>query len=177
VRTPKWFVFVGVIFLSTAASILAQTPGWEQHPGGDAALEQITFIHGGAGPFAVAGYRIGERALKELKVPRGAFSLDVVHKTPNEVQWSCIADGVQAATGVSLGKLNLKLEETSPDGVETVIQDRKSGSTLVFRLKPEFVKRYLNLPPEKLSKAGKEVLSLPNDQIFSMSIPRTPSSG
>jgi formylmethanofuran dehydrogenase subunit E len=131
-------------------------------------LDQIAFVHGGNGPFAVAGYRIGERALKEMKLPRGTFALEVIHKTPKEVQFSCIADGVQAATGVSVGKLNLKLEEASADAVETIVRDRKSGQTLVFRLKPDFVKRYWNLPHDKLAAAGKEVLSLPDDEIFSI---------
>lgn len=131
-------------------------------------LEQVAFVHGGTGPFAVAGYRIGERALQELKLPRGSFSLEVVHRTPNEVQWSCIADGVQAATGVSVGKLNLKIEPATPDSVETIVRDKKSGRAIVFRLAPSFTKRYLDLPHEKLTEAGKEVLMLPDEQIFSM---------
>jgi formylmethanofuran dehydrogenase subunit E len=134
------------------------------------ALEQVAFIHGGTGPFAVAGYRIGERALKELNLPRESFSLEVIHKTPNEVQWSCIVDGVQAATGASAGKLNLKMEVASKDSVETISRNKKSGQTLVFRLSPEFVKRYLDLPHEKLAEAGKEVLSLPDEQIFSFRV-------
>ncbi|HMB02756.1 MAG TPA: hypothetical protein VKP69_03330, partial [Isosphaeraceae bacterium] len=33
-------------------------------------LTRVREIHGAAGPWAVAGYRIGERALEELKLPR-----------------------------------------------------------------------------------------------------------
>ncbi len=134
----------------------------------DSVLEQIAFIHGGTGPFAVAGYRIGERALKELNLPRESFSLEVVHKTPEEVQWSCISDGVQAATGASPGKLNLRIQKAPKDSVETIIRNRKTGQGFVFRLSPDFVKRYLGLPHEKLAEAGKEVLSLRDDQIFVM---------
>jgi hypothetical protein len=43
---------------------------------------------------------------------------------------------------------------------------------MIFRLKPDFIQRYLNLPDEKLAEAGKEVLSLPDDQIFSISARR-----
>jgi len=50
--------------------------------------------------------------------------------------------------------------------METVVKDRKSGQTVVFRLNPEFTKRYLNLPHDKLQSAGEEALSLPDDQIF-----------
>ena len=159
---------VALIYLCMATFVSGQDSRTTEFPSGAAALDQVAFIHGGTGPFAVAGYRIGERALKELNVPRGTFSLDVIHKTPNEVQWSCVADGVQAATGVSLGKLNLKLEIGSRDAVETIVRNRASGRTLVFRLKSEFVKRYLDLPHEKLGAAGREVLSLSDEQIFSV---------
>ena len=151
-----------------ASGVVGQASAPQNVPSNEGALDQIAFIHGGTGPFAVAGYRIGERALKEMKLARGTFTLEVVHKSPREVQFSCIADGVQAATGVSVGKLNLKMEEVSADAVETIVRDRKTGQTFVFRLKPEFVKRYWNLPHAKLSSAGKEVLSLSDDKIFSV---------
>ena len=72
-------------------------------------LARVREIHGAAGPWAVAGYRIGERALQELHLPRHNFSLRVVHRCPAQVQYSCMADGLQAATGASPGKLNLKV--------------------------------------------------------------------
>ncbi len=46
---------------------------------------------------AVAGYRIGERALQELNLPRGSFSVEVVHHTPMELQSSCVADTREVA--------------------------------------------------------------------------------
>jgi len=131
-------------------------------------LRQVADIHGEAGPFAVAGYRMGERALRELRLSSGSFSLEVLHKTPFKVQWSCVADGVQAATGVSVGKLNLWLEKAPVQDTRTIIINRKTGKELVFRLQPQFVKRFLNLPENELGAAGREVLSLSDSQIFSV---------
>ena len=162
-------LIIAVLTSCFASNAAGQASAPQDVPSKEAALDQIAFIHGGTGPFAVAGYRIGERALKETNLPRGTFTLEVIHKSPREVQFSCIADGVQAATGVSVGKLNLRLEEVSADAVETVVRDRKTGQTFVFRLKPEFVKRFWKLPHDKLSSAGKEVLSLSDDEIFSVS--------
>ena len=171
-NTGRRFLWtIAVIYLCVATFVSAQDSRTIDFPSSAAALDQVAFIHGGTGPFAVAGYRIGERALKALNVSRGTFSLEVIHKTPNEVQWSCVADGVQAATGVSIGKLNLKLESVSRDAVETIVRDRASGRTIVFRLKPQFVKRYLDLSHEKLEAAGREVLSLSDEQIFSVEGP------
>jgi formylmethanofuran dehydrogenase subunit E len=62
----------------------------------------------------------------KLKLPRGSFGLEVVHKTPNEVQWSCIADSVQASTGAGVGKLNLKIGLAIFDSVKTIVRDTKN---------------------------------------------------
>jgi formylmethanofuran dehydrogenase subunit E len=163
-------VFVAVALDRAPETVLAQqaAAGSAGSAANEAALKDIAFVHGGTGPFAVAGYRIGERAMKELGVPRSSFSIEVVHHTPAEVQWTCIADGVQAATGASVGKMNLKIEPAGADAVETVVRDKNSGRTLVFRLQPSFVKRYWNLPHEKLNDAGREALALPDDAIFTM---------
>ena len=161
-----------VCFLLSASS-LAQDKGRTIALASANPLEQVAYIHGMPGPFAVAGYRMGERALKELGVARGTFALEVVHNTPLEVQWSCIADGVQAATGVSVGKLNLKLVEVPQDRMETIVSDRSLGKAVVFRLTPQFIQRFLNLPHERLADAGRQVLSMPDDQIFSFVVRRT----
>ncbi len=166
------FSTVVALFLLSAGS-LAQMKGPASSLASANPLEQVAYIHGMPGPFAVAGYRIGERALKELGVPRGTFALEVVHKTPFKVQWSCVADGVQAATGVSVGKLNLKLVEVPQDRMETIVSVRSSGKAIVFRLTPGFVQRFLNLPHEELADAGRQVLTMPDEQIFSFVVTRT----
>jgi formylmethanofuran dehydrogenase subunit E len=139
-------------------------------PTEEPALAQVAAVHGAAGPFAVAGYRMGQRALKEIGVARGSFDLNVVHKTPLEVQYSCIADGVQAATGVSVGKLNLRIEKATSRDMETIISDRRLNKVLVFRLTPYFLKNYLNLPENRLAAAGRAVLALPDDRIFTLEV-------
>jgi formylmethanofuran dehydrogenase subunit E len=131
-------------------------------------LAEITFVHGNAEPFAVAGFRMGERALKEFKLQRGSFLLEVLQTAPEEVQWSCVADGVQVSTGASEGKLNLKVTVGAAGDVSTSIRDRRTEKTLVFRLTPQFVARYLTVSHEKLDAAGAEVLALPDEQIFVM---------
>jgi formylmethanofuran dehydrogenase subunit E len=132
----------------------------------EAMLTSVAAIHGNAGVFAVAGYRMGDRALREFHQPRGSFALDVTHKTPLEVQYSCVADGWHAATGVSSGKLNLHIVQASPDQLATTIKDSKSGQALVFRLRPEFLKKYLNLPYDQQAEAAREVAAMPDEKIF-----------
>ena len=155
----------GLALMVLASSVLAGS-GWA---GDDSAvaerLARVREIHGAAGPWAVAGYRMGERALKELGLPRHALTLQVVHRCPAQVQYSCIADGVQAATGASPGKLNLRVEEATAEAMKTVIRDEKSGRVLTFMLKPEFVRSVVNLPHDRLEAAGRRVVGLSDDDI------------
>lgn len=135
-------------------------------------LARVAAIHGAAGPFAVAGYRMGQRALQVLGLPAGSFDLEVVHASPAEVQWSCIADGAQAATGASAGKLNLRLTEAPRAHMKTEFRRRSTGKTVTFRLTPRFEQRYLDLPPARLAAAGVEIMRLSDDDIFTVDLPR-----
>ena len=129
-------------------------------------LTRVKEVHGAAGPWAVAGYRMGERALKELGLPRHSFALLVVHRCPAEVQYSCIADGLQAATGASPGKLNLRVETAGRDELSTVVRDTKSGRTLRFTLLPAFTRSVTDLPSDRLEAEGRRVATLPEGEIF-----------
>lgn len=131
-------------------------------------LDRVREIHGEAGPWAVAGYRMGERAIRDLGLPRHSLSLLVLHRSPAEVQYSCMADGLQAATGASPGKLNLKVETVPADDLSTVIENRKTGRRLVFKLQPELVKAIDGLPPDRLEEQGRRVVGLPDDAIFTV---------
>jgi FmdE, Molybdenum formylmethanofuran dehydrogenase operon len=147
------------------------------HPGGhhaepgspksvDEQLIEVERIHGGAGPWAVAGYRMGAYALAKLGVPRGSFDLEIFHKSPRQVQLSCIADGAAAATGASLGKLNLTLVDADEAHLLTTYRLKSTGASLSLRPSPAFVKRFRDLPREQLPTAGRIVISLPDAEVF-----------
>ncbi|WP_422929720.1 formylmethanofuran dehydrogenase subunit E family protein [Singulisphaera sp. PoT] len=129
-------------------------------------LARVKEIHGGAGPWAVVGYRIGERALKELGLSRHSLSLRVVHHCPPKVQYSCIADGLQASTGASPGKLNLKVEEATIQDLKTVVEDRKSQRSLTFVLLPEFAESIRDIPPDRFEAEARRVAEMPDASMF-----------
>ncbi len=139
-------------------------------------LARVRDIHGAAGPWAVVGHRIGERALKGLGLPRHSFSILVVHHAPAQVQYSCVADGLQAATGASPGKLNLRVEEASAENLSTVIKDRKTGRTLTFTLRPAFVRSISDLPHGRLEVEGRRVAGLRDDEMFSVAESKSPAA-
>jgi formylmethanofuran dehydrogenase subunit E len=142
------------------------TPAAYSAPASDARLEAVARAHGGAGPWAVAGYRMGEHALSALGVPRGSFDLEVTHFTPREVQYSCIADGASAATGASVGKLNLSLVDAPAADTHTTYRRRSTGESLTLRVTRAFRERFANVPMPELAAAGRRVLTLRDDEIF-----------
>ena len=154
------------VALCVCASACTPVPEEAKAPAPETALASVAFVHGGAGPWAVLGYRMGIFALRELDLRRQSFDLMVVHHTPHEVQYSCMADGATAATGASVGKLNLELVEATSSGVQTTYQNRATGQSLTLRPKASFVARFRDVPREKLAAAGLEVLQLPDDELF-----------
>jgi formylmethanofuran dehydrogenase subunit E len=133
----------------------------------DARLAEVARAHGGAGPWAVAGYRMGAFALRSLGLERGSFDLEVVHYTPHEVQYACIADGASASTGASVGKLNLSLSEATAPETRTVYRRRAAGgATITLRITKAFAARFLEVPRERLGAAGREAMELPDSDVF-----------
>lgn len=97
-------------------------------------LQSIRAIHGGLDPGAVAGYRIGKRALSELGLARGARELLAIHRAAMQPQLAAMVDGIQAATGATIGRLNLRLEKPGAKGVETIFSNQSTGRSIVIRL-------------------------------------------
>lgn len=151
---------------------------WESHwaaltfrtkePSMDAALARVEQSHGGAGPWAVAGYRMGIAALEHLALKPGSFDLEVAHRSPRSVQYSCLADGAAAATGASLGKLNLSWSEVPRAALATEYRRRSSGAKVVLRPTAAFEARFKDVPRAKLLEAGREVMTLKDSEIFEM---------
>ena len=151
------------VLLAGCATAAPATAG---HSHNEELVARVTAIHGGAGPFVVAGYRMGERALADLSLARGSFDVEVEHTSPPAVQFSCIADGFAAATGASVGRLNLRRVDATDGATHTRVRDRRSGRAVVLRLAPGFLARFLNVPMPGLGAAGQTVLGLRDDEIF-----------
>jgi hypothetical protein len=138
----------------------------------DARLAEVARVHGGAGPWAVAGYRMGSFALRSLGLERGSFDLEVIHYTPHEVQYACIADGASAATGASVGKLNLTLADAPAPDTRTLYRRRSAegggGKAITLRVTRAFATRFLEVPRERLGEAGREAMLLPDGDVFEL---------
>jgi formylmethanofuran dehydrogenase subunit E len=143
------------LLLTVASPLTARA---QNEPADAPAIVRTSLIHGLAGPFAVAGYRIGEYARQRLQLTRGSLDLDVTHHSPAQVQWACVIDGLQAATGASLGKMNL--HRVSSVQTFSVWKNRRTGQMLRFELASALLKANVDLPYNKLYAAGLRVAQM-----------------
>ncbi|MEW6430123.1 MAG: formylmethanofuran dehydrogenase subunit E family protein [Myxococcota bacterium] len=132
----------------------------------DAPLDAIATIHGEAGPWAAAGHRMASYAMAKLGVTPGKGDLLVQHRSPRAVQFSCVADGAQAATKASVGKLSLSWSEATLEEMQTVFTRPSTGASVVLRPSKRFVERFLNAPREKARANARLVLTLPDADVF-----------
>jgi formylmethanofuran dehydrogenase subunit E len=132
------------------------------------ALDRSTLIHGAAEPFAVAGYRMGEAALAALQLGRASEDLDVVHYSPRQRQFSSVIDGLQAATGASLGQWNLSLVEAKAGPTTSVVRNKRTGQSVRLKLLPAFVKEYAGLPVAARAAAASRLTGIPPEEIFTL---------
>lgn len=94
----------------------------------DTLIENAVFLHGHLGPFLVLGVRAGEAVVSALgRNPLGSRALVEV---PCRRPFSCFVDGFQVATGCTLGKGNLFVEDTGPSA--RIVAYYRSGEGLAI---------------------------------------------
>ena len=95
----------------------------------DELLEQAARFHGHLGPFLVLGLKAGLRAVEILgwKPLKMRATIILVRKIP----YTCFLDGVQFATGCTLGKGNIEVLEG--DGIRALFSLEGRGIELKVR--------------------------------------------
>jgi hypothetical protein len=80
---------------------------------------------------------------------------------------SCIADGAAAYTGASVGKMNLSRVDAAPaEGAATTYRRKSTGSSITLRPTARFRERFKGAPRERADELGREVLALPDADVF-----------
>lgn len=146
----------------------------------DKSLLEMTFkLHGHKDPAWPVGIRVGTAAMKALGVER-AKNRELYCLCETGVHPSmCFVDGVQFATGCTLGKGNIEKLDYGKNAI-TVI-DVKSKKAVRVSLRPKFQKKTLTSEFEKLRSQGlhpqdikpevidpiiDEISSLPDEEIL-----------
>jgi uncharacterized GH25 family protein/formylmethanofuran dehydrogenase subunit E len=138
-------------------------------------LQAIRAIHGAIDPWAVAGYRMGRMALKSFGLPDGSNDFLVVHRAPDEAPYPFIADGIQASTKASLGRMTLRLESANvADEIETTFSRPSTGERIVVRLKDGFAFLLQELAAEDQAEAALRVCTLTDEDMFDIAATDVP---
>ncbi len=91
-------------------------------------------FHRHLGTYSLIGAKMGIRAREILEAPFD--TLEVVSFAGKRPPLSCLSDGIQVATGASLGRGTIQLSDQGPAPEATFLYD---GKKLTLRLKPEWV--------------------------------------
>lgn len=130
-------------------------------------MDRAAEFHGHLGPFLAIGVRMGLLAKKTLR-SNGFKDLSVTVNTGNKTPLSCVVDGIQVATGCTLGKGNIAVTNLSE--LSAVFHAKHKAirvkmRTEVFQsLKAEL----LHGDPSKMEETARKISSIRDAKLFSV---------
>jgi len=129
-------------------------PDYERQPSDPAWLARVVEFHGHLGPSVVAGARIGMAGLRAVEA-RGYFDVEVVCEGPfARPPQACFLDGLQVATGATLGKRTLRWVQA--DRVSVHLRNTRTGKTAVLRPTPALVGLLTSLKGQPEAASGED---------------------
>ena len=112
------------------------TPDYHRQPGDPEWLAQVVQFHGHLGPSVVAGARIGMTGLRAVEA-KGFFDVEVTCEGPfSKPPQACFLDGIQVATGATMGKRTLNWVQAEADQIVVRIKNIRTGRTAEVRPTP-----------------------------------------
>jgi formylmethanofuran dehydrogenase subunit E len=154
---------VGVLaaaYLSEDHDTRLPTPHYQKQTADPEWLSYAAQFHGHLGPMLTFGVRMGMSALQAVGA-EGYFDVEVTCDGPfAKPPASCFLDGIQIATGATLGKRNLRCV----DGKDILvrIKNTRTGNTATLRPKADLL-ALLSQPKTEKSKDATDQLRRPND--------------
>ena len=106
-------------------------------------LDELERFHGHIGPYVALGARMGVHAISEREIPK-YFGLHVHVECPPEPPFSCLIDGLQAATGATMGKKNI--EHIIADKIRVTITDTKTKKQVSYTIKQSIMDMMKEMP-------------------------------
>jgi len=119
-------------------------------------LARVVEFHGHLGPAVVAGARIGMAGIRAVEA-KGYFDVEVACEGPlAKPPQSCFLDGLQVATGATLGKRTL--DWVQADRIVVRVRNTRTGKTAELRPTPALVDLLASLsaPPKAAGQRGPE---------------------
>ena len=102
-------------------------------------IQNATKLHGHLGPFLVIGVRMGDMAKRHLGLDdKSSRNLQASVKTPLCTPFSCVIDGIQAATSCTVGNQKLKIENSTKE-ISARFGLQSSDKTVKISVNPKVV--------------------------------------
>jgi formylmethanofuran dehydrogenase subunit E len=149
-RCISFIVLYGFVNLCHAEDGLPQ-PHYHRQAADPAWLATVVQFHGHLGPSVVAGARMGMIGLRAVEA-KGYFDVDVTCEGPlAKPPQSCFLDGLQVATGATLGKRTLKWVQA--DRLTMRIKNTATGKIVVLRPTPALQELLASFKPQPKAAA------------------------
>ena len=128
-------------------------------------LAKVKDFHGHLGPFAALGVKLSLAGLRKLGVKRGDTSLQAVVELPElKTPYTCIVDGVQVATGCTVGNGRLKVVRGENFGFKLKLE----GSEIGFKVAREAIEWMENelKAGKPMEEVARRLLDVADSQVF-----------
>jgi len=181
-RYFSFIVLYGLVNLCHAEDGLPQ-PHYHRQAADPAWLATVVQFHGHLGPSVVAGARMGMIGLRAVEA-KGYFDVEVTCEGPlAKPPQSCFLDGVQVATGATLGKRTL--EWVQADRLTMRIKNTGTGKIVVLRPTPALLELLASFKPqpkagaesghktddEQLEAIARKIVAMPDKEIAVVALP------
>ncbi len=98
---------------------------------GEELLRAAIFLHGHLGPYLVLGVKAGLLAVDVLG--RDPLGSRVEVELPGRIPYTCFLDGLQISTGCTLGKGNIRVENTREEHIRVLYENRRGSVEIEVR--------------------------------------------
>jgi formylmethanofuran dehydrogenase subunit E len=155
-------------------------PQYHRQASDPAWVTAVVQFHGHLGPSVVAGARMGIIGLRAVEA-KGYFDVEVVCEGPlAKPPQSCFLDGLQVATGASLGKRTLTW--TQADHISVQVKNTKTGKVAVLRPTSTLMELLGSFKPqskmaadhkiddEQLAAISRKIASMPEREVASVTM-------
>jgi formylmethanofuran dehydrogenase subunit E len=171
--------------LAFAEDRLPQPQYQRQSSAGPAWLATVVQFHGHLGPAVVAGARMGMIGLRAVEA-KGYFDVHVTCEGPlAKPPQSCFLDGIQVATGATLGKRNLQWVQA--DQLTVRVKNIRTGKAVVLHPTPSLMELLASFKPqskmaaehkiddEQLAVIARKIAVMPEQEVTSVTMADAPA--
>ncbi len=129
-------------------------PDYHRQSSDPAWLVQVVQFHGHLGPSVVAGARMGMAGLRAVKA-KGYFDVEVTCDGPfAKPPQACFLDGLQVATGATLGKRTLHWVRA--DRIAVRVKNTRTGKTAQLSPTPALVDLLASFKAQPKAAGGRQ---------------------